>query len=153
MDYVLVSVAQSKLLIYLSLLRTPKLVSQYPATFQQRYRLLSSFSRLDAAEEFGCPCAVLSANQFSLGEGVIQAGTWLCWVSVAWVGSEKRQYGLLLIMSLLPFSLLVLPLKVIFCGIVQANRFLLKPILHTMQPYLTREEHMALSYYLLFQGN
>lgn len=74
-------------------------------------------------------------------------------IFVTWVGSEKRQYRLLLIMSLLPFSLLVLPLKVIFCGIVQANRFLLKPILHTMQPYLTREEHMALSYYLLFQGN
>lgn len=73
--------SQSKLLIYSSFLRTPKPASQYPEMFQQRYRLLNSFSQLCAAEEFGCSCAVLSTDQFSLGEGVIQAGTWLCWVS------------------------------------------------------------------------
>lgn len=141
-------------LVILCLLRTPSSLSQYPVTFQQRCRLLSSFSQLCATGDYGCPWVVLLCKSFSFGRRG-SAGWYMTLLlfPVPQVGLEKRQDTFLLIKSVLPFCLVVLSLKVIFCGMVHGNRLQLKYILHTTQPYLTGEEHMALSYYLLFQGN
>lgn len=53
--------------VILSLLRTPSSSSQYPVTFQQRCRLLGSFSQLCAIGEYSCPGLVLLCKLFSVG--------------------------------------------------------------------------------------
>lgn len=67
MDYALVSVAQSKLLIYLVPPENCHAIEPISCNISAEVRLLSSFSQHCATGEYGCPRAILFCKSIQSG--------------------------------------------------------------------------------------